>query len=367
MENAFLSEDAYADPRELAAEAIKGGRAAETAAKLHAMLDAGRGGLLTRIALAGLYVHSRDTARAVAVARDAAQLAPDVVDAAMAFGDALHADANLPAALGEYQRAARLAPDHPEPQQAMARMWAEVGEWEMAEKALDRAASMGADDAATRASIAKGRALPRHGDSFVRHLFDQFSADYDARMLGRLGYSAPSILRDLAAMYWGLKPIPRAALDLGCGTGLSGKAFADVAKPLTGVDLSPKMLAQAKATGLYDALIEADIEAWLAAADPASFGMVLAADVFVYLGDLTPSFAGASRVLQPGGEFLFTVEMGAGADFALGERRRWRHSEEYLRRLAAAHGFEPASLIAATLRHDAGRPVEGLAALFVKA
>jgi predicted TPR repeat methyltransferase len=361
-----LSEDDYVDPRELAAEAMTNGRSAEAAAQLQAMLDAGRGGLLTRIALAGLYVVCRQTARAVEVAREAAQLAPDAIDAAIAFGGALHADANLTAALAEYQRAARMAPDRPEPQIAIAEMWAEIGEWDKAQETLDRAEAMGAGSRALRTKIDQGRALPRHGDSFVRHLFDQFSADYDARMLGRLGYSAPAILRDLAAMYWGPKPKPRATLDLGCGTGLSGKAFADAAKPLTGVDLSPKMLAHAKATVLYDALVEADIEAWLAAAAPVSFATVLAADVFVYLGDLEACFRGVSRVLQPSGEFLFTVERGEDADFAMGERRRWRHSEAYLRRLAAEHGFEPASLIAATLRHDAGQPVEGLACLFVK-
>ena len=37
-----------------------------------------------------------------------------------------------------------------------------------------------------------------------------------------------------------------------------------------------------------------------------------------------------------------------------------------LRNLAQKHGFEIASLIAATLRYDAGKAVEGVAALFVK-
>jgi predicted TPR repeat methyltransferase len=245
-------------------------------------------------------------------------------------------------------------------------MWAEVGEWDKAQDALDRAIALGADGAPITEQIARGREETRFGDTFVRHLFDQFSADYDQRMLGRLGYAAPAILRDLAAMYWGPKPKPRPTLDLGCGTGLSGKAFADVAKPLTGVDLSPKMLTQAKATGVYERLAEADIETWLAGAPAASVQTVIAADVFVYLGRLEPSFQGVAHVLRPGGEFLFTVEKGEGADFALGERRRWRHSESYLRSLAASQGFEPASLIAATLRHDAGQPVEGLAALFVR-
>jgi predicted TPR repeat methyltransferase len=357
---------AFVDPREYAAEMIGDGRAGEAAAKLRAQLDAGRGGILTRIALANALMATGDAKSAIAAARDAVQLAPDAVDAAMAFGAALAADADLTGAIAEYQRAARLDPDAAAPQLAIARLWAEVGEWDKAAQTLDRAEGLGADVTDLRAKIAAGRTAPRHSNSFVRHLFDQFSADYDERMLGRLGYAAPAILRDIAGMYWGPRPRPRPSLDLGCGTGLGGKAFAGIASPLTGVDLSPKMLAAAHRTGCYQDLIEADIETWLAQASPAAFETIIAADVFVYLGRLDAVFAGVARVARPGAEFLFTVERGETADFALGERRRYRHSEAYLRRLAQAQSFEPASLIAATLRHDAGVAVEGWAALFVK-
>jgi predicted TPR repeat methyltransferase len=359
-------DDAFADPREVAAGLIADGRARDAVARLQAAVDAGRGGLLTRIALSRALVATGDTQRAVEAAREAAQLAPDTPDALMAFGDALAADANLTGAITEYQRAARLAPDATEPQVAIARLWAEIGEWDKADQALERAEWLGADGAPLRQSIAAARAAPRLPEKFVRHLFDQFSADYDARMLGRLGYAAPAILRDIAGMYWGPNPKPRAMLDLGCGTGLSGKAFADVAKPMTGVDLSPKMLAAAKLTGLYAELVEADIETWLQDCRTAIYDTVIAADVFVYLGDLKGIFAGVTRALKPGGEFLFTVEKTDDADFALGERRRYRHSETYLRRLAAAHGLEPASMIDATLRFDAGIGIEGIAALLVK-
>jgi predicted TPR repeat methyltransferase len=196
-------------------------------------------------------------------------------------------------------------------------------------------------------------------------LFDQFSDDYDARMVGRLGYAAPQILRDLYALYAGPKPKPVPGLDLGCGTGLSGRAFADCAKPLLGVDLSPRMLDRARATGVYSGLEAADLEAWLTGAEAGQFGLVLAADVFVYLGDLNGVFAGVAKVLRPGAVFLFTVERGEGPDFALGERRRYQHREAYLRRLAQAHGLDVASLIAATLRYDAGKPIEGIAAALV--
>jgi hypothetical protein len=43
-----------------------------------------------------------------------------------------------------------------------------------------------------------------------------------------------------------------AMLDLGCGTGLGGAAFRAFVDRLVGVDLSPAMVAQASAKGLYD-------------------------------------------------------------------------------------------------------------------
>lgn len=358
--------DDFADPREVASDLIAQGRADEAVIQLREALAKGRGGILTRIAFARALTATGDTKGGVEAAREAAHLASGTLDAVMAFGDALAADANLTAAIAEYQRAARIDPNASEPHESIARLWAEVGEWDKAMDALDRAESLGADGQTLMQAIRVARGAPRLPGTFVRHLFDQFSADYDERMISRLGYAAPAILRDLAGMYWGPKPVPHGTLDIGCGTGLSGKAFSDVARPLVGVDLSPKMLAAAEATGIYAELVEADIEAWLEACAPNRFETILAADVFVYLGDLSKIFAGVAKVLKPNGVFLFTVEKSDVADFELGDRRRYRHSETYLRRLAADHGLEPASLIDATLRFDAGKPIQGLAALFVK-
>src|SRR5260370_641417 len=41
------------------------------------------------------------------------------------------------------------------------------------------------------------------------------------------------------------------AIDLGCGTGLAATAFARGVDHFIGIDLSPRMIEQARATGLY--------------------------------------------------------------------------------------------------------------------
>ncbi|MFO1248404.1 MAG: methyltransferase domain-containing protein [Alphaproteobacteria bacterium] len=197
----------------------------------------------------------------------------------------------------------------------------------------------------------------RSDPGYVRHLFDQFSADYDSRMIGQLSYAAPQILFDLAAMVMpGRKSL--SVLDLGCGTGLAGATFRPLASRLDGVDLSPAMIEKARARGIYDNLIVGDLETALGTQEY-QYDLILAADTLVYLGDLRPVFDAAP--LAPDGYFLFTVEKAEGEGFELGPKRRWRHSEAYLRRLAESSGLAVAGFVAAAPRSEANQPVEGFA------
>jgi predicted TPR repeat methyltransferase len=85
----------------------------------------------------------------------------------------------------------------------------------------------------------------------------------------------------------------------------------------------------------------------------------VAGDVLIYFGDLAPVFAGVRRVLRGGGRFAFSVETGEHADFELAATRRYRHSQRYLERLAAEHGFVVDAVESHVLRFDLGSPVDG--------
>jgi predicted TPR repeat methyltransferase len=202
----------------------------------------------------------------------------------------------------------------------------------------------------------------RSDAGYVRYLFDQFSATYDEGMRGPLRYAAPEILRQLFAMVMPGR-VGLSVLDLGCGTGLAGEAFADVAARLDGVDLSPQMVAKARARGIYSSLAVGDMEA----GGPAiAYDLIVAADSLVYLGDLQSLLRTVSTALKPGGQFLFTAEKYTGAGFQLGPKRRWQHSETYLREAADRNGFAIAGLIECSPRSEAGVPVEGMACAFEK-
>jgi predicted TPR repeat methyltransferase len=203
------------------------------------------------------------------------------------------------------------------------------------------------------------RCADRSAPGYVRNLFDQFSADYERRMLGELSYRAHLILRGLAGLV-GVTAQRLDILDLGCGTGLAGEAFQDLKRRLDGVDLSPLMIERARGRGIYDSLVIQDIETALATAGP-SYDLILAADTLVYLGDLVALFRGASLRLKKGGFFLFTTEKNPGEGFDLGPKRRYRHSEAYLREQAAQMGLEVMGLLDCSPRWEAKSPVECLA------
>jgi predicted TPR repeat methyltransferase len=236
--------------------------------------------------------------------------APDNAAAWYNRGNALLVAQRVEDALASYERALVLQPEFPE-----------------------------ANNNRLGALFALGRA-PRCPPSYIRRTFDEFSAHYDETMLHRLGYRGHLHLRQLADAV--LPPHRRAwaILDLGCGTGLVGETFKDLARGgrLDGIDLSPRMIEAARRRGIYDDLLVGDLETILPAPGP-SYGLILAADTMSYFGDLGRVFSGVAARLEPGGFYLFAVESMPGEGWEVTPRKVFRHSEFYMRKAAAAAGL----------------------------
>lgn len=182
---------------------------------------------------------------------------------------------------------------------------------------------------------------------YVRETFDAFAAGFEHRVVDELGYRVPGLLVALVRSQ-GRSGLD--VLDLGCGTGLVGTALGPLARSLAGVDLSPRMLEEAARKGCYTALHDADIAPWLAQAGPASFDLVVAADVFIYIGDLQEIVREVRRLLRPGGLFAFSVEVCEAGEFQLQPTGRFAQSRAYVEGLAARHGLRLLAREAADVR-----------------
>jgi predicted TPR repeat methyltransferase len=215
------------------------------------------------------------------------------------------------------------------------------------------------------ARLGCGEPTPAMSKSYVRRLFDQYAARFDTALTERLAYRGPALLREAVEQVVaaaGQRLHFAALLDLGCGTGLGAAAFRSATDRLVGVDLSPAMVARAATKGLYDRLVTSDLTDFLAeeAGRHEKYQLVLAADVLVYVNDLTPIFAAAARVLAPEGLFAFTVETHSADGVKLLPTLRYAHGTPYIRRTLGAADLSPASVVNAAVRSEKGAPVNSL-------
>jgi predicted TPR repeat methyltransferase len=203
--------------------------------------------------------------------------------------------------------------------------------------------------------------VDRAPPAYITQHFDAFAEGFDAQLVGVLGYDLPEKL--CAAVQEAVTPGHRYdALDAGCGTGLCGPLLLPYVRTLTGVDLSPKMLSQAAKRGIYGELICEDLTAYLQRSQ-ARFDLVVAADVMIYLGDLTSFFAAAGYALRSGGLLAFSTEVLAEGAYQLLPSGRFAHSEAYIRSLATA-GFEEQAFLTTTIRWEADARVPGQVFVF---
>ena len=294
-------------------------------------------------------------------------LAPDDAQAWLRQGQALQYAERHDEALASYERALALDPGLAQVWTHRANILKHRGRTDEAAADFRRAITLGGDPALNGYYLAAltGEAAPRTPPrAYVERLFDDYAETFDAHLVGALGYRAHRLL---------LEPLQapgraryRHALDLGCGTGLCGPLIKAVAARVDGIDLSAAMLAKARELGLYERLEQADLVAHLERSDQ-RHDLVVAADVFIYVGALETVFSGVQRVLEPGGTFCFSAEQAAGdADFELLASLRYAHSERYLRRVAAQAGFEIQQLVSQPIREEQRRPIAGLYAYLRK-
>lgn len=262
------------------------------------------------------------------------------------------------AALAAYDSALAADPRFAEAWSAKGNLLREMNKLDDAAWCYEQALTLGAEIELHRYYLAsvKGGTVPAAPPaSYVQSLFDDYARDFESHLVGKLGYRAHEVL---------VKPLLdrgrrfRRVLDLGCGTGLCCRQVKPVADEVDGVDLSAAMVEEARRTGAYRRLAHSDLAAFLEACSE-SYDLVLAGDVFIYVGDLAQVFRGVRRLLAEDGVFAFSVELAAGSGFRLLSSLRYAHSDGYVQRLASENGLVVTQRFEAPIRYDQRRPVNG--------
>ena len=290
----------------------------------------------------------------------ALEIVPEHAGLWLAYGRCLLRLGSIELALQAFDRAVAVNPNLPEAWSERGSLLRELHRLEDAALCFEKALALGADPdlhGYYLASVRGTEAPPAPPRRYVEALFDQYASDFQEHLVEQLRYQAhESLVRPLiqAARRY------RAVLDLGCGSGLCGPLIHPFADAIDGVDVSRAMLEQARQLGVYRDLIHADLVPFLAETSRRA-DLVLAADVFIYVGELSAVFRSVRSILEPTGCFALTVELSRdGPDVRLLPSLRYAHSESYIRRLAQTHGFKVRDLFTGPLRHDQSQPVPGL-------
>lgn len=316
----------------------------------------------------GLAAHAdEDWAQAVEALERGLALQPGPAPTWLTLGRCRQRLGALAAALDAFERALEIDP-------ACADAWTErgtvlraLGRKEAAAESFRRALDRGGDEALNRFFLASVSGAPGPSSPprrYVESLFDDYATEFESHLVGELGYCGHTqLLAPLLAAERRLTTV----LDLGCGTGLCGECVHGRADAVDGVDVSAAMVEQARARGVYRDVWHADVLDHLNA-NTRPYGLVMAADVFIYVGELDGIFAGVRRCLEADGRFVFTVELLADSEAAatqcneapvLQPSLRYAHPEGYLRTLAQRHGFVVDALTVAPIRYEQGCPVPG--------
>ena len=188
--------------------------------------------------------------------------------------------------------------------------------------------------------IAHGRTPPTQPAGLVAGLYDEYAPYYDRHMVRGLKYRVPE--RIAALLKQAFPELRFNLLDLGCGTGLVGLYLGPIQGYIIGVDLSPRMIEEAKRHNVYERFHNVNALAALADTPANHYEAITCADALCDIGDAAPVIPNALRILKPGGYFIFSCER-AGEDEAdlvlRPDSTRYAHKLSAIKRLCESAGF----------------------------
>ena len=218
-----------------------------------------------------------------------------------------------------------------------------IGDPERCKALADAALALRPDDANVRfwREVAHGRTPATKPAPLVTGLYDDYAPSYDMHMVRGLKYRVPERIAQLLKQAY--PELRFNLLDLGCGTGLVGLYLGPIQGYIIGVDLSPRMIEEAKRHNVYERFHTVNVLAAVADTPANHYEAITCADALCDIGDPAPVILNALRILKPGGYFIFSCERAnedEADDLVLRpDSTRYAHKLSAIKRLCESAGF----------------------------
>ncbi len=267
-------------------------------------------------------------------------------------------------AIDAYNRAVDLNPQHVKAHANLGYIYHQKGLTDKCKKSFNIAAGIDPENAQLKHMMASlGLVdIPKTADAeYVKNTFDSYADHYDEHLLQKLKTRTPQLVIDDVIKFFQPQHYNKPSLlDLGCGTGLCGEDLHNYFETLVGVDLSPKMIEIADSKNIYNSTYIDDITGFLQK-DNEKYDVIIASDVFVYIGDLKPVFTLIHQHLKYNGIFSFTTEtlLDAEKQYILCETGRYKHNIDHIKSLIESCQFEALSMRNEPIRTHNGEFIEG--------
>ena len=272
---------------------------------------------------------------------NAIQINPDYAEAYHNRGITFQELGQQENAIESYNKAIQINPDYAEVYVDLAIALQELGQLEKAIVSCNKAVQLkpSSFNAQHILNSLLGNDAQSTPKEYITSLFNKYAQNYEKDLVNNLSYTAPSFFKKTLSSLNLTNNKFNKAIDLGCGTGLVGAEFRNIVDVLIGIDLSEKMIRQAKEKNVYDELIVNDLINGLQALK-ISFDLFVSADVFIYLGDLSSLFRNVKKHANNESLFMFSTEDIPGDGFFLQKTGRFAHSKNYILSTASSYGFQ---------------------------
>lgn len=267
-------------------------------------------------------------------------LAPEDTRSLGALGSAFRQQGNWKAAQSYFQRLLALQPNDAATHSNLGVVLKNLEKTSEAIFHFRRALDLDANNVLARHELAAatGETTETTPGEYVRQLFDQYASTFEQHLIEDLDYRAPQLICQYLSQVTGEAKFFENVLDLGCGTGLCGTLIKGHSKRLSGVDIAPIMVEKAKEKNIYDILKAADLTVFMKGAEE-KYDLFIAADVFVYIGNLKPIFDAIKQCASKGAYIVFSVEHTETANYLLQYSGRYAHHSAYIQSLSEEQKF----------------------------